>query len=153
MKTTRLWKRQGKSSLHHDYRQSRVNGWKPKNALSAARTLADWRKLEWFEGMEESDTACVRLRAEYDLCYELDEEFENEKQKQEAIRLIDQLGVYGVISEYWDFEREEWIHADSIWGCAAYQNVLDPFENMYVVDLMQSAIDAAQAQVGNGVGI
>ena len=61
--------------------------------------------------------------------------------------MLDRLGVWNVSSQVWqgcpDCGRGEWVDADSICGCAGYENPQSPYENCYVIDLMRSALDQA----------
>jgi hypothetical protein len=101
-------------------------------ALRSARVLADWRKAE--------KAGLVRLLAE--------EEQENyfdtygtpddPKEVKAIADTIDRLGCYRIYTETWVNGR--WLFADSI-GMCVYRNPLDPFENCYVIDLMQEALD------------
>lgn len=107
-------------------------------SLSAARTILEFRRLE--------DEGLVRMRSEIDEDYTIDfdkpdrnghemPEKEWEQQKREWY----EEGIYGTISEW--FDGDEWQNADFCWGHVGYKDPLDPFENCYVVQEMQAAID------------
>lgn len=119
-----------------DYRKFRSAGYTALHAISTARTLAQWERLE--------RAGLVELTAEYDTD-EYDPGDCLEGMSEESIRRfwdrINQLGVYGVVGRYRTSDGDKWETADSVWGCAGYQNVLDPVENSYVTDIMQATID------------
>lgn len=118
--------------VRRHYTKLRQAGYRASHALSAARTLAEWRRLE--------DAGLVRLRAEYD-------EYDSIEEGEE---------VYGSVGEYRlqpseyhpsfpessDHYGEKWEHADSVWGHAGYRDVTDPLENWYVPDIMRQTIEA-----------
>ena len=75
------------------------------------------------------------------------------KERAETERYLDLWGCYCCLAEYLD-TRGTWQVADSI-GMCVYANPLDPLENWYIPDLMQSAIDGATAvhfqRAGSGI--
>jgi hypothetical protein len=105
-------------------------------ALQAARTLARFRE---YEG------AClVRLRSEFDS--DADTSFMSERE-------YDAWNgeAFGSISEYLCPACGSWLGADSIWGHIGYRDVLDPFENPYIVELMASALDCIDGAYSQAV--
>ena len=123
-------------------------------SLRAARTILAFRELE--------HRGLVRLRAEpehenyFDVYGEPEayinaqgHEVSAEKAKEEMIATLDRDGLYWVVSEW--FDGDEWQHADSI-GMCCYRDPLNPFENCYVVQLMQGAIDACKEHVEHMAG-
>lgn len=128
------------------YLRFRECGMSAIHALSAAKTLLKW------EAMEFDDR--VRLRAEHEQenyfsVYGEPDGYENaqghqvsaEQERKELCESFERDGLWCIVAEY--FDGEEWQMADSIGMCAGYKNPLDPFQNWYVPDLMQSAIDKA----------
>jgi len=122
------------------YRRFRANpcwlikGQNAKLALDSARTLVAFERSE-AEGM-------VRLRAEIDDdCVSWMDDRQRKDWDGEA---------YGSIGEYRLPEcpcchsRPSWVHCDSVWGHIGYKDVLDPFENPYIVDIMRSTLDALE---------
>ena len=119
-------------------------------SLSAARTILRFLELE-------SD-GLVRMRAEpeeesYFDVYgdgELHHAERNghpipyEQAKKELIEMLDLHGVWWTVAEWRPDENCEWFQADSCGMHAGYEDALDPFENCYVVQEMQSAIDALE---------
>lgn len=111
-------------------------------ALSAARTLLRFRELE--------SQGLVRLRTEpeqenYFGVYGMEDNPKHQKQMEET---IERLGCDWVVAEWNTGEEacdgsDEWEQADSI-GMCVYEDSTDPFENCYVIELMQSAIDAVE---------
>jgi hypothetical protein len=160
MKIKHVRRREGESSLAYKYRQFRANGYRASHAMSGAKTLEEWAKLACGEHDEPDESHCVRLRVESDSDTYFDREMKDQGIKRDS-RQWDEMarlwelsdGAKGIIVEWYDFEREEWIHADSCWGFWGYYDATCPIENSYVTDLMQSAIEAAQAQIGEGIGI
>lgn len=113
------------------YSRLRADGLGAKEALRAARIAATWEELEarGLVRMYRSADEDVDLR-DYEEC------------DRASIReQIERDGAWGVVTEY--LKQGEWEHADSIWGCIGYQDVLDPAENYYVTDLQDEAIEKA----------
>ena len=101
-------------------------------SLRAAKTLLKWEELE--------NRGLVRIKAE-------DEEEsyfdvfgrEDDKEQQKATEdLIERWGCVYVSTEY--FDGSSWQLADSI-GMCVYENPTSPFENCYVIDLMNECIE------------
>lgn len=107
-------------------------GFNAKQALQAARTLASWEDSE-AQGL-------VRLRCEIDT--DADVSWMDAKQWDGM--------AYGSIGEYRLPECEccglqsDWMVASSVWGHIGYNDVLDPFENCYIVDIMAETLDALE---------
>ena len=115
-----------------------------KCSLDAARTLLAWQQAE-------SD-GLVRMRCEpeqenYFDVYGKPEPWKHGQTQEQATReteeMLERYGVWWTCSEWWD--GNEWQMADSCGMHAGYKNPLDPFENCYVIDEMQSALDAMEA--------
>lgn len=107
-------------------------GMDAKAALRAAKILERWQAAECGEH-DEPEIGSVRL-----VCEPEDEPYDAGDCRDAY------TNIYGrrVSAEY--FDGEDWQSADSIGGCAGYEDVLSPFENWYVVDLMDSALDAVE---------
>ncbi len=133
--------------LRNLYKQFRKCGMDAHRALDAARTYKQFQRLET-EGL-------VRLRAEpeddnyFDVYGEPDgytdihgRRVSAEQAKQDIIDSIERDGCWYCVSEW--FDGQEWQHADSIGMCSGYNNALSPFDNWYIPDLMQGAIDAVE---------
>lgn len=65
-----------------------------------------------------------------------------EQARKDMVEILNRDGVWRTVSEW--FDGEEWQQADSCGMHAGYENPLDPFENCYVIDEMQSALDALE---------
>jgi hypothetical protein len=128
------------------YERFRASGMNPPQAWRAAKILRQWG---------ETSSEQVRLVAEgeqenyFDVYGEPDaytniygKRVSAEQARKELIEQIERNGCYCIHSEY--FDGEDWQLADSVGMCAGYRNVLNPFENWYVVDLMQAALDAME---------
>lgn len=114
-------------------------------SLDAARTILAFREAE--------SKGLVRMRAEperesYWDVYGKPEGYTNaqghevstEDERKETEDLLERLGCWWTVSEW--FDGDEWQHADSCGMHTGYENPLDPFENCYVVQEMQAALDA-----------
>ncbi len=68
---------------------------------------------------------------------------DDEREYKQMCETLDRLGCYCVITEYFDgcpvCERGSWEMADSL-GMCVYENPLSPYENCYVIQMMQEAI-------------
>lgn len=95
--------------------------------------------IETFRAFE-SD-GLVRLRA----LPETESYFDvyGEPERQEIIDQIESSGCWFVVSEF--FADGSWHHADSVGMCVGYSNPLNPAENCYVEELMDSAVRAAES--------
>jgi hypothetical protein len=88
-----------------------------------AVTLTKWRAA--------ARAGYVRLRAEFD-----PNGWENDDTGEED-------ESYGSIGEYTlNPESDDWEHGGSVWGHVGYRDVLDPFENPYILDIMDETLAA-----------
>jgi hypothetical protein len=55
----------------------------------------------------------------------------------------------GVIGQYRQSEDDEWEDLDSIWGCSGYTDPCSPFENCYVIDIMDATVERAKTDISN----
>lgn len=113
-------------------------------SLRSAKTILAFRQLE-------SD-GLVRMRCEpeeesyFDVYGKPELEWRNghtlsrEETDKNLEALLELDGVWWTVAEW--FDGYEWQQADSCGMHAGYKNPLDPFENCYVIQEMQSAIDA-----------
>lgn len=111
-------------------------------ALESAKTLARWKELE--------ENGFVKIEKEFDDdpdpsfydTWEHLSERTREKYKQEYCE--DCWGVFvSFAPEACPHcgRCDDWEQADSIWGCACYDDPCDPFENCYVIGMMREAIE------------
>ena len=117
-------------------------------SLRFAKTLHRFRELERL--------GVVRMRAEpeqesYLSVYGDDELRHAERNghpipydqtRKELIALLDSKGVWFTVSEWRPDTDSAWEHADSCGMHTGYDNPLDPFENCYIAQAMQAAIEA-----------
>lgn len=112
-------------------------------SLRAAKTLLAFR-------LAESD-GLVRMRCEpeqeaYDMgdliCERNGHPISKEQARKEMVEILERNGVWWTVSEF--FDGKGWRQADSCGMHAGYKNPLDPFENCYVIDEMQSALDTLE---------
>lgn len=128
------------------YQQFRKAGHDAKSALQNAKIYEQWLILE---------DETVRLRAlpeeeSYFDVYGKPDGYVNqfgrrvsaEQERKEICETIERDGCWCVFSEY--FDGEKWQYADSVGMCTGYNNPISPFQNWYVPDLMQAAIEAAE---------
>lgn len=131
------------TQIHKLYAQFRAHppfmlvGQNAALALSSARTLARFRELE--------SRGLVRLYAEPEMenyfdVYGREDSPKLQKQMEET---LERLGCDYVVAEWRSEDQGEWEHADGV-GMCVYEHSTDPFENCYVIQLMQSAIDALE---------
>lgn len=109
-------------------------------AMSAARTLERWNTLE--------NERLVKIEAEYDpdpdaSFYDTWEHLSERTRAELKERYYE--NCYVVSTYYRCPHCNEWVLADSISGCAGYDNPCSPFENCYVIEMMQAAIDKLTA--------
>jgi hypothetical protein len=137
----RTWK-------NHYYGRLRRSGYNAKDALRAAKT--------WDAFTDAERDGLVRLRAEpeqesYFDVYGEPEGFTAlngrrvtaEQEREEIAGMIDRDGCWWIVAEWQDSDGF-WHAADSV-GMCIYRSPLDPGDNWYIPDLMQSALDALEA--------
>ena len=120
------------------YRRFRSIGQKSQTALHSAKTLKEFKSLE-FEGK-----ARLRMEPEEENYFSVYGEPDTVEQRKEQEDILDRLGCWWVTSESSCPSCGSWEHTDSIGMCAGYSNPLDPFENEYVIDLMAAAVAASK---------
>lgn len=106
-------------------------------SLDAARTILAFREME--------NAGLVRMRAEPETenYFDVFGDEMDKKEKKRMEEIIDLLGCWQTVSEF--FDGEEWQFADACGMHTGYKNPLDPIENCYVVQEMQAALDALEA--------
>ena len=132
------------ATIRHLYRQAREATYDARSALRPARIVA---------AFEEAEAAGdVRLVAEPDdrpydpgdMCDGYTNQYGRrvsaDQAKQELVALLDRTGNWGVIAHFRN-HLGRWETADSIWGCAGYEDVTDWRQNWYVPDLMAAALE------------
>lgn len=141
------------------YRECRIRkpfmlvGHDARCSLDAARTILRFRELE-AQGL-------VRMRAEpeeesYFDVYGEPEGYVNaqghrvsaEQECEEMCATLERDGCWRTVSEW--FDGDDWQEADSCGMHTGYRNPCDPFENCYVVQEMQAAIDALEGHAAEG---
>ena len=127
------------TTLYRQFRQHSpfmLVGRNAELALSAARTFGKWEEME-ADGL-------VKIEAHIDhnpdpSFYDTWEHLSDKTREQLKQAYCDDC--WGVITYYRCPHCGDWQQADSVWGCSGYSNPCDAFENCYVIDLMQSAIE------------
>lgn len=122
-----------------------MTGRQAEMALRDAKTLKAWREEQLQPRVNDDndwDLGTVRLvmEPEVENYFNVYGEPDSEREKRELIETLNSKGCYWVASEFWNPDSQEWEVADSI-GMCVYDDPLDPFENCYIVQLMQTAID------------
>lgn len=112
-------------------------------ALQNARTLSVFRELE--------DQGLVRIKAqeEEENYFDVYGEPDDERERERMVKILDRDGCWYVYSEYFSPETETWKHADGVGMCTGYSDPTDPFENCYVIGMMQEAIDLLKAETAS----
>lgn len=118
------------------YREGRKAGYRASEALSVARVLTKWHAAEW--------AGYVQLREEDDTDYEGFCDCDDPKCSAKTGPAYGSIGEYRIDPDP-DPHFPGWEVADSVWGHTGYRDVLDPWENPYVVDIMQETLDALKA--------
>ena len=121
------------------YRELRADGVGASHALHAAKTIDRFHDLE--------NERLVRIIAEPDETpYDPGDCLDgmSERSISNFWDMINDRGVWGVISEFRISPESPWQQADSVWSCAGYNNPTSYRENWYVPDLMHSAIQALE---------
>ncbi len=106
-------------------------------ALRAARTLSRWEDLE--------SKGFVKLETTPDEDCQKDWDCPSHCTKDhpcDACRAYERDGAWETISYYRTDPEGEWEVADSCGGHVGYRDPSSPFENCYVIDEMNAAIDA-----------
>lgn len=133
------------------YREFRDAGYNPSDALSCARTVAE------FSDLERKGFVTVDVEYEDENYWDVYGEPEGyvniygrhvsaDEERAEIEHLIDVWGLTYVMARYRTDPDEEWQDADSV-GMCLYERPGDPLQNCYVPDLMRSAISALQAEM------
>jgi len=133
-------------ALYHKFRKA---GYTPPEALYSAKVWTAFEELE--------SQGLVRLQADYEEeCYfdvfgepegYIDENGQTitpEQEKANIIDMIERLGNYYIYSQARCSECGQWQTLDSVGHCVGYEYPLSPYDNCYVVDLCQAAIDHVQ---------
>lgn len=103
-------------------------------SLRSAHTILAFREAE--------KAGLVRLRCEEEQenYFDVYGREDDEKQQKEMEAILERDGCWWTCSEW--FDGEEWQHADSCGMHTGYRDPLDPFQNCYIIDEMQAALDA-----------
>jgi hypothetical protein len=127
-----------------------------QQALAAAKTLIRFRELE--------DEGLVRIKAEpeeesYFGVYGKPDGYTDingkrvtaEEERKRICELIDRDGCWWVVTEYKantceNHTHDAWEHADSV-GMCIYDDPTSPFENCYVIGMMDAAIEKAEGEL------
>ncbi len=127
------------------YADFRKIGYTAERALANAKTLAKFRDYEE-NGWEARG---IRLRAEQETesYFDVYGKPDSTQERDRLIDIFDRLGVWCVISEIYNEDSGKWEHVDSIGMCTGYENPTSPFENDYVIDLMDAAVKAYESKL------
>ena len=130
--------------VKREYARLRAAGWHAKQALFQAKTLDE------FKTMEHQGLVRLRIVADEDVCMEdlkgdcYDPRVNSdvpraklEREEREFEQRVSDLGVWGVIGEY--FDGEDWQRADSCFGFVGD----DWKDSGYDADIMRATMDEA----------
>lgn len=117
------------------YARFRAHGHDALRAWCKTVILSRWDELE--------KAGLVRLASdeEQESYFDVYGTPDDEKERKSIEHYLDLWGCFCVYTEYKGVDGE-WRPADSI-GMCVYEDATDPFDNEYVVDLMDAAIDFA----------
>lgn len=104
--------------------------------------------IETFRALESDGQVRLRALPEVESYFDVYGEPDSAHERQEIIDQIERTGCWCVVSEF--YADGAWHHADSVGMCAGYENPLNPAENMYIEDLMRSAVRALEMQSTGG---
>jgi len=133
------------TQMQRMYKEARRVGYQAQWAASTARTMIEFE-------LGEDESVRLRLEPEWESMYAvygLPEGYVNiygrrvsaEEEKADQDRLINNLGVWCLISEYRCPCCGEWQHVDSVGMLCGYERPADWRENWYVPDLCQAALE------------
>ena len=114
------------------YRAFRAIGYRAAESLCAARTLTAWEHAVY------ENRVRIRTEPETEDYFGVYGEPDTAREREQICASLSTHGCHCVITEYW--AGAEWEIADSI-GFCIYPDPLDPLENAYVPDMIQSALD------------
>jgi hypothetical protein len=120
-----------------EYREFRNRGYRAEVALRSARIVVDFRK------MEERGLVRIAVSPEFEPYFDVYDEPDTKKERDEICRWIDLYGIWVVSSERACGCCGTFKTIDSI-GMCVFQDASDPHENDYVVDLMASALKSTE---------
>ena len=133
-----------KTELIQEYKKARqfkpfmVEGQDAKCSLDVARTVLAFREAE------KAGTVRIRAEAEEENYFDVYGEPDTPREREKIVDQICCLGCWWIVTEKWEYcescQRGGWVQMDSK-GMCIYDNPCDPYENCYVTDLMQSALN------------
>ncbi len=107
-----------------------------------------WRAakiLDRFEDEENAGRVKIEAHAEEASYFDVYGEPDDPKEREEIERALELNGCFVVASYSRCSECESWTIADSI-GMCVFSRVCDPFDNFYVIDLMDAALRALETR-------
>jgi len=127
------------TELYHRFRTSQFGGIIGQNALQCYQSA---KILHDFTELERLGLARLVLHDEEENYFDVYGEPDDQKIKSEIIHQIETYGLFFITSETRESDsgqESDWYVQDSI-GMCCYKDPLSPFENPYIIDLMQSAL-------------
>lgn len=116
-----------------EYVRFRAAGHKADSALRSARTKVAFDLLE--------SAGSVRIVAAEEEESYFDVYGVPDDPRERAEHALEVYGNYCVYSQVRCEQCHQWETVDSVGHCAGYRDATSPYENAYVIDLMQSAVD------------
>jgi len=112
---------------------------------NAAQAISSARILEQWESLEAEQLVKIEAQLDTDANASFYDSWEHLSERtREQLKEAYYQDCWTVAAYYQD-ESGSFEMIDSISGCSGYSDPCDPFENCYVIDMMESAIKAAQA--------
>ena len=117
---------------------SHIVGRYAEGCLRGARVIAKFRELE--------DTDKVRIVAEpeQESYFSVYGEPDTAEERDAMVAELELNGCWWVCAQVACPKCGEWQHVDSVGMCTGYSNPTDPMQNVYVIDLMESALAAVE---------
>lgn len=131
--------------LYRKFRSIGIGGIVGQDAMNCLRAA---RIVDEFENGEYSEYVRIEAKPETDNYFDVyGKECISAKEDKRIQEQIENLGVWCISAEYrLDTDSDKWEMTDSI-GMCIYENPVSPFENEYVIDLMDSALKAVKNEM------
>ena len=110
-----------------------------KAGMTLEQAQAACQTMKQFEKLKEDNKVCLHMEPEQENYFSVYGEPDTVEEKNAIIHEIDTYGLWYIVSEVRCKCCSKWDVADSV-GMCIFNDPLDPVENPYIIDLMNSAI-------------